>query len=154
MTCEIRLTQVVGLPVILGEHRAGHVERAMLTPDGRQLSGLVIRRGLGSARWIGRDGISVLGEVSVVVQSAPERLSRIPADAPRRVSDAGGLTLGRVTDAWLRPDTLQTTALEVTLGPIEDLRRGRLRVRRWTTQTGGSGAGQILIGREEWEVQT
>lgn len=154
MTCELRLTRVMGLPVIRDGKQVGHVERAVLSPDGRHLAGLVIRRGLGGARWVIRNGISVLGEFSVVVTSAPARLPRPIVDAPRRVSDASGLALGRVTDAWLLPDTLQTAALEVTLGPIEDLRRGRLRVRRWTTQTGSGCTPQILIGRDEWEVLT
>lgn len=154
MTCELRLTRVMGLPVIRGERQVGHVERAVLSPDGKQLAGLVVRRGLGSARWIVRDGISVLGEVCVIVTSAPVRLPRAIIDAPRRVSDASGLALGRVTDAWLLTDTLQTAALEVTLGPIEDLRRGRLRVNRWTMQTNDDCTPQILIGRNEWEVLT
>lgn len=154
MICEIRLTRVVGLPVILGERRVGHVERAVLSSDGRQLAGLAIRRGLGSARWVSREMVSVLGEVAVVVHGAPVRMPRPAMDFPRRVSDESGLTLGRVTDAWLRPDTLQTAALEVTLGPIEDLRRGRLRVRRWAMQTGSDSTRQFLIGRDEWEVLT
>lgn len=154
MTCEIRLTRVVGLPAILGERLVGHVERASLTPDGRRLQGFVIRRGMGSARWVSRETISVLGNVSVVLTEPPARMPRDIADAPRRVSDESGLTLGRVTDAWLRPDTLQTVALEISLGPVEDLYRGRLRVHRWTTQTGSDSTRQFLIGRDEWEVLT
>lgn len=152
MTCEIRLTRAVGLPVILGERLVGHVERAALTPDGRHLSGLVIRRGMGGARWVSREMISILGNVSVVLQQAPTHLPKDAGTPPYRVTDETGLTLGRVTDAWLRADTLETAALEVSLGPIEDLRRGRLRVRRWDAQAGNSC--QIRIGRNEWEVLT
>ena len=71
MTCEMRLTRVLGLPAILGERLLGHVER---------------------------------------------------------------------------------TALEVTLGPLEDLRRGRLRVRDWAIQTASGGETQVLIERQRWEV--
>lgn len=154
MTCEIRLARVLGLPAILGERLMGRVERASLDVQGRQLKGLMIRRGLGGAKWVGRDGVSVLGDVSVVLKSAPERPPK-EAEVPLgRVMDESGLTLGRVTDAWLRPQTLEVTALEVTLGPLEDLRRGRLRVRDWAVQTGADGERQVLIGRGEWEVQT
>ena len=141
MTCEMRLTRVLGLPAILGERLLGHVERTALDPRLRHLRGLVIRRGLGGARWVSREGVSVLGDVSVVLQSAPVRPPK-DADCP----------LGRVTDAWLRPDTLEITALEVTLGPLEDLRRGRLRVRDWAIQTASGGETQVLIERQRWEV--
>lgn len=154
MTCELRLTRVIGLPVILGQRLAGHVERARLTPDGRQLAGLVIRRGLGGARWVSRETICVLGDVSVVLRGAPTRLSGESAAPPHRVTDESGLTLGRVTDAWLQPDTLQISALEVSLGPIEDLRQGRLRVRHWDLQSGSDDTRHILIRRNEWEVLT
>ena len=152
MTCEVRLTRALGLPAIWSGRLVGHVERGALSPDGRVLSGFVIRRGLGGARWVSREAVQVLGEVSVVLRDAPVRLPGSIGDTPHRVADESGLTLGRVTDAWLRPDTLTTTALEVTLGPIEDLRRGRLRVRRWALQSGSDGT--LLIGRNEWEVLT
>ena len=152
MTCEMRLTRVLGLPAILGERLLGHVERTALDPRLRRLRGLVIRRGLGGARWVSREGVSVLGDVSVVLQSAPGRPPK-DADCPLgRVTDESGLTLGRVTDAWLKPDTLEITALEVTLGPLEDLRRGRLRVRDWAIQTTSGGETQVLIERQKWEV--
>ena len=152
MTCEMRLTRVLGLPAILGERLLARVERTALDPRLRHLRGLVIRRGLGGARWVSREGVSVLGDVSVVLQSAPVRPPK-DADCPLgRVTDESGLTLGRVTDAWLRPDTLEITALEVTLGPLEDLRRGRLRVRDWAIQTASGGETQVLIERQRWEV--
>ena len=152
MTCEFRLNRVVGLPVILGERRVGHVERVALTPQARQLRGLVIRNGLGGARWVPREGVSVLGDVSLVLREAPGRMPSEAPEVPRRVTDGSGLTLGRVTDAWIRPDTLEVTALEITLGLLEDLLHGRLRLRDWAVQPGPDGNPQILIGRREWEV--
>lgn len=154
MTCDVRLQRIVGLPAILGEKQVGHVERAALEADGRRLRGLVIRRGMGSARWVDRKDVSVVGEVSVVLKSPPGRPPRDADTPPQRVTDESGLTLGRVTDAWLHPDTLEVTAIEVTLGPIEDLRRGRLRVHSWALQRGCDGMTRILIGRKDWEVLT
>ena len=152
MTCEMRLIRVLGLPAILGERQVGRVERAALDPQGRRLQGMLIRRGLGSARWVSRESVSVLGNVSVVLRSAPVRPPREGCFSPGRVTDESGLNLGRVTDAWLSPETLCVTALEVSLGPCEDLTRGRLRVRDWAVQTGPGGESQVLIGRREWEV--
>lgn len=153
MTCEMRLGRVLGLPAILGERCVGHVESAALEQDGRRLRGLVLRRGLGGARWIPREGVGVLGDVSVVLKRPPCRPPRDADFTLQGVKDESGLTLGRVTDVWLSPKTLEVTALEVTLGPTEDLLRGRLRVLEWAVQPGENGLSQVLIGRKEWEVQ-
>ncbi len=156
MTCDVRLGRVLGLPAILGERLVGHVERAVLEKDGRRLRGLMIRRGLGSAKWVGRQDIHVLGDVSVILAARPVRPPKDTDFALRTVKDESGLTLGRVTDAWISPDTMDVTAIEVTLGLLEDLRSGRRKVAQWAVQpsegaSGGDGA-QVLIPREEWEV--
>lgn len=153
MTSDVRLGRVLGLPAILGERRMGHVERTVLDRDGRQLRGLIIRRGLGSARWVSREGVGVLGDVSVILSSTPVRPPRDTDFALTTVKDESGLTLGRVTDVWLCPETMAVTALEVTLGPLEDMRTGRLRVQEWTVQTGGDGTAQVLIPRKEWQAE-
>ncbi len=157
MICEVRIRRVLGLPAILGEAMVGHVERAVLTRDGRHLRGLMIRRGLGSAKWVPGEHIRVLGDVSVILGQRPVRPPRDTAFTLRTVKDESGLTLGRVTDAWISTETLDVTAIEVTLGLLEDLRTGRRRVTQWAVQgmdgnAGGEAAGQVLIPREEWEV--
>jgi len=153
MTSDIRLGRVLGLPAILGEKRLGHVEKAVLEGNGRRLRGLMIRRGLGSARWVGREGVGVLGDVSVILGRAPGRPPRDTDFTLTTVKDESGLTLGRVTDLWISPETLAVTALEVTLGPLEDLRAGRLRIRSWVVQSGDDGAAQVLIPRKEWNAE-
>lgn len=152
MTCDVRLGRVVGLPAVLGETLMGHVERAVLTPDGRQLRGLVIRKGLGGARWAEGRGIGVLGDVSVVLGRRPVHLPRDADFTLRTVKDESGLTLGRVTDVWVSPESLEVTALEVSLGLYEELRKGRLTVRRWAVQPDEEDGARVLIPREEWEV--
>lgn len=153
MTCEVRLGRVLGLPAVLGERMLGHVERAVLEADGQRLRGLVIRRGLGSARWISRENIGVLGGVSVIARQPPMRLPRDADFEWGQVRDESGLTLGRVTDAWISPETLGVMALEVTLGLTEDLLRGRCRVQQWAVQQGAAEGPLVLIPREEWEVR-
>lgn len=153
MTSEVRLGRVLGLPAILGERMVGHVERAVLEKDGKRLRGLTIRRGLGSARWVGREGVGVLGDVSVILAYAPGRMPRDTDGTLRTVKDESGLTLGWVTDLWLSPETLDVTALEITLGLMEDLRTGRLRVEEWAVQPGEDGSAQVLLPRKAWEVK-
>lgn len=152
MTSDVRLGRIVGLPAVLGGKLLGHVERAVLTGDGTHLRGLVIRRGLGSARWAGRGDIGVIGDVSVILGQRPARLPRDTDFALSTVKDESGLTLGRVTDVWISPESLAVTALEVTLGLYEELRSGRLTVRRWAVQPDDGDGAQVLIPREEWEV--
>ena len=151
-TCDVRTARVLGLPAVLGARVLGRVERAVPDASGRALKGLLIRRGLGGARWVGRENVGVLGDVSIILRGRAVRPPREAACTLGAVVDEAGLTLGRVTDLWLNPETLEITALEVTLGPLEDLRRGRLRVRNWRVQTGEDGAPQVLLQRCEWEV--
>lgn len=152
MTCSVRLGGVVGLPAVLGERMVGRVERAVLAPDGRHLRGLVVRKGLGGAKWADRSSIYVLGQVSVVLLERPGHVPKDSSFALRTVKDTGGMTLGWVTDVYLNPYTLRVTALEVTLGLLEELRYGRLLVRDWSVLPGAGEGAQVLIPCKAWEV--
>ena len=136
MTSDIRLNSVLGLPVILCGRMIGRVERAVITRDGRSLRGLMIRRGLGGAKWIGSEQIAVLGEVSVIVDKETVRLPRDADFDLGMVKDTAGMTLGWVTDVLLNPATYRVTGLELTLGFMEELLGGRLIARSWTVIPG------------------
>ena len=141
----IRLGSVVGLPAALEGRMVGRVEQAVLTPDGHALRGLVLRHGLGGARWVDASAIDVLGEVSVILGRKPQRL---PPDADfilTSVKDTGGLNLGRVTDAYVNPATMQVTALEVSLGLVEELTLGRMLARSFVVRPTPEEPGQVLI---------
>ena len=150
MTCDVRLGRILGLPAICGERVVGHVERAIPDVEGHRLTGLIIRRGLGGAKWADGSMISVLGDVSVILDTRPGRVPKGSGGQLQSVRDESGLTLGRVTDWWISPDTLEITALEITLGLVEELRSGRRTIRRWTVLPGEEGP-QVLIPRSEWE---
>lgn len=136
MTSDIRLNSVLGLPVILRGRMIGRVERAVITRDGRSLRGLMIRRGLGGAKWIESERIAVLGEVSVIVDKESARLPRDADFDLGMVKDTAGMTLGWVTDVLLNPATYRVTGLELTLGFMEELLGGRLVARSWTVIPG------------------
>lgn len=146
----MRLGRILGLPAVCGERVVGHVERAVPDETGQRLLGFIVRRGLGGAKWADRSAISVLGDVSVILKERPGRVPKGSDLTLGPVKDEGGLTLGRVTDWWISRDALDITALEVTLGLMEDLTRGRRTVRHWAVQPGEDGM-QVLIPREEWE---
>lgn len=153
MTCERRLGRILGLPCVCGEKVVGHVERAVPDESGQQVQGFIIRRGLGGAKWAGREDVSVVGDVSVVLKRKPGRMPKGANSMLGAVKDEGGLTLGRVTDWWIEQEGLGITALEVTLGLMEDLMRGRKRVMRWTVRPGEDEL-QVLLPREEWDMTT
>lgn len=148
----MRLGRILGLPAVCGERVVGHVERAVPDETGQHVRGFIIRRGLGGAKWADRSAITVLGDVSVILKERPGRVPKGSDAAWSAVKDEGGLTLGRVTDLWISRDALDITALEVTLGLLEDLTTGRRTVRHWTVQPGEDGM-QVLIPREEWETR-
>ena len=142
MTCERRLSRLLGLPVIYSGQIIGHVERTVSEPQGHALQGIVLRRGLGSARWARLEGIDVLGEVSVILARKPQRLPRSADFALGHVRDSGGMTLGWVTDVLFDPESGEFSALEITLGPTEELLGGRYLTRDWTVQPQD---GQVMI---------
>ncbi len=150
MTCDVRLGRILGLPAIWGERVVGHVERAVPDEEGKHVQGFVIRRGLGGAKWADRSAIRVLGDVSVILGEKPGRVPKGRDVTLSAVKDEGGLTLGRVTDLWVSQESLDITALEVTLGLMEDLRSGRRTVRQWAVQMGDEGL-TALIPRDQWE---
>ena len=146
----VRLGRILGLPAVWGEQIVGHVERAVPDERGQCIRGFIIRRGLGSARWADGSTISLLGDVSVILSHKPVRLPRGQGVQLGTVKDESGLTLGRITDLWISRDSLAITALEVTLGPMEDLLTGRRTVHAWTVRP-GEDEPQVLIPRTEWE---
>ncbi len=146
----VRLGRILGLPAVCGERVVGHVERAVPDETGQQVNGFIIRRGLGGAKWADRSAVSVLGDVSVILREKPGRVPKGSDHLLSAVKDEGGLTLGRVTDWWISRSGLAITALEVTLGPLEDVLSGRRRVLKWVVQPGDDGM-TVLIPREEWE---
>ncbi len=146
----VRLGRILGLPAVCGGRVVGHVERAVPDETGQQVTGFIVRRGLRSARWADRSTVTVLGDVSVILRKRPVRVPKGSDLSITAVKDESGLTLGRVTDWWISRDGLHITALEITLGPVEDMLSGRRRVHAWAVQPGEDGA-TVLIPREEWQ---
>lgn len=141
----IRLGRVVGLPIALEGCMVGRVEQTVLTGDGRRLRGLVVRHGLGIARWVAVGQIALLGRVAVVLKSRPGKLPQGANFTLSSVKDSAGLNLGRVMDAYLNPATLQVEALEISLGLVEELTLGRFLVRDYVVQSLPGEVGQVLV---------
>lgn len=119
--CGAMLTSVnalIGLPAVWQDQQVGWIEQAVANPIKRRLEGLVLRRGIGSARWT--DGADVLsaGRTCVLLQRKPMRLTQLPQMLPSRAFLTTGEDAGEVTDALLDGATLQLAALEICQGPL------------------------------------
>ena len=143
----IRLGSLVWFPAVLEGRMVGRVEQTVLTQDGRSLRGLVIRHGMGSAKWAGCERICLLGEVSVILRGRPGRMPEGAGFALQRVKDADGLILGVVTDAYVNPCTFRVTALEISLGLVEELTCGRMLARAFAVSPVPGEPGQVILPR-------
>lgn len=116
---------LIGLPVIRGGKTVGLLEQAVLEESGKKLRGIIIREGLGGARWVDRENIQTIGGVSVLVSGDLKKPPREADFRLGRVQDTSGLRLGTVTDALINSETLEVEALEISNGPLDDLLHGR-----------------------------
>lgn len=123
----------------------GRMEQAVLSGDGKRLRGIVVRHGLGAAKWVDVAQIRLIGQVSVIIGAKPTRLPDGVDFALTTVKDTGGMNLGRVTDVYLDPETLETAAIELSLGLFESLTCGRMIVRSFAHCPVAGDPGQILI---------
>ena len=144
------LKKMIGLPVMIGGRPAGCVLRGVLTDDGRSLRGLVVRGGLKGARWLPRDQIELVGQLSVIAQGKARRLPKEANYRLFRVSDPEGTRLGGVTDALMHEETLRVAALEISAGPLDDLMDGRWYATAFTVRPlGETGHVTVPAVREE-----
>lgn len=141
----IRLGGLVGLPAALNGRMVGRVEQTVLTQDGLALRGVVLRHGLGGARWAEAGSISVLGDISVVLRRRPDPVPRDAAFTLTCVKDSGGLNLGRVTDAFISRSSFRVEALEISLGLWEEFTCGRMLARTFVVHPAPGDPGQVLI---------
>lgn len=135
---------MIGMPVIMDGKTAGSVLRGVLTADGRGLRGIIMRGGLKGARWLPREQIDLIGDLSIIGSG---RTGKVPKEAHYRlfrVSDAEGTRLGIVTDALLNEETMRVTALEISAGPLDDLTDGRWYATAYTVRPNGD-TGHVTI---------
>jgi len=142
------MKRLIGLPVIQSGRQIGVVVRGVLSRDGKRLSGLVVRDGLMSSRWIDAQGVDLLGDISVLSSISPVRLPKSADYKLFRVTDANGLRIGIVTDALLDEETLRVTALEISSGPVDDLVDGRFFATRYDVKS-LNNTGHVIIPCKE-----
>ena len=68
------LNRIAGMPVIWQDRQIGCVERAIADASARRLRGLVIRKGIGLARWLPSSSVRLVGRTCVLAGAKPEPL--------------------------------------------------------------------------------
>ena len=142
------MKRLIGLPVILNGRQLGTVERGVLQKDGKALSGLIIREGLRTSRWVDAGSITLMGQLSILCRTMPIKPPRDAAFRLFRVTDANGLRIGIVTDALLDEKTLAVSALEISAGPLDDLIDGRFFATSYDVKSYGA-TGHVTIPCKE-----
>lgn len=140
------LNRMVGLPVVWQDRQLGYVERAIADAHARRLSGIVVRKGIGAAKWVCRDGIAVVGSRCVLVREKP---GPVPDGQPGMLGRAfltTGECVGEVTDVILHGDTLRLEALELSQGPVYRLLGRRVYASQFRVD-GGARAGEVVVPR-------
>lgn len=112
------LNRLTGLPVVWQDRHVGYVERAVADLERMRLHGLVVRKGLGSARWLPEESILMAGRRAVAAAKLPVRMpDEQPLQARCAVFASGG-SAGEVCDVIIQSETLKAAALEITQGPL------------------------------------
>lgn len=115
------LNRMVGMPVVWQDTQLGYVERAIPDPRARRLAGVVVRKGIGSAKWLPSDSILVAGGQCVLASRKPGHMPDEGEGSLRRAFLTTGESAGEVTDVIILGDTLKMAALEVSPGPVYHL---------------------------------
>lgn len=140
----IRISKLMGLAVVSSEtgKRIGLADRVILSADGQDAEGLVLRPwGFGRAkRFVSLDSIVLWGEVSIAVHA----IQKISTAQKMRsdiiglaVLDTSGQRLGWVTDVLIDEESGRVLSLEISRGIVDDFTTGRICVHNFTMRPGG-----------------
>ena len=140
----ISLNRMIGMPVIWQDRRLGYVERAVPDMSAGRLSGLVVRKGIGWARWIASDDVLLAGQSCVVLKRQPEHLFQKETGEMCRAFFTTGECAGEVTDAIIHSPSLLLAALEICQGPFYRLVGQRGYAMRFHLSENGE-RGQVVI---------
>lgn len=140
------LNRMMGLPVVWQDQQVGFVERAVADVSTGRVAGVVMRKGIGAARWMPADGILTVGKRCLLLNRPPKRMPRGEPGRLTRAFLTTGECVGEVTDTLVDGATLRLLALEVSPGPVYRLAGIRAYADRYrVSQTGQSG--DVVLAR-------
>lgn len=142
------LERITGMPVVWKDEQVGLVEQAVADAEARRLCGLIIRKGLRSARWCAAEDITLVGNECVLISQKPVTLPERRPSAMKQAFLANGQYAGQVTDGLLHPETLQLKAIQISPGPIHRLFGYCAYASKYRLDTAGS---VVIDGLLSWE---
>ncbi len=141
------LKRMVGLPVVWQDRRIGYVERAVPDARAKRLYGVVVRKGIGGAKWSPAQSIVVVGRQCVLLGEKPGSVPDGSRGDLRRAFLTSGECVGEVSDAILCGDTLRLMALEVSPGPVYRLLGRRAYAERYRVKGVQDAPGEVVVPR-------
>lgn len=140
------LNRTTGMPVILRDTCVGYVERAVPDRFYHRLEGVVVRKGIGLARWLPRADIRLIGRECVLAAKSPQRMPETEERHGVQVFLPTGQWTGMVSDAVLEGGSLCVVALEISKGPLYSLLGNRTYASsyRFAGRSGGAVVQRLL----------
>ena len=152
---------MMGLPVIVGGRRMGRVCGVKLDARLLEMEGLWVDTGMRGSRYVGREEIELVGDVSVMARDRGRREKKAGKAPMMRAVSPEGERLGCVTDAFLDEESLRVVAVELSRGFWDDMTQGRRRETVYQARESGDvvvgGRGDDLEekgGRKDEDEQT
>lgn len=145
-----KLRALIGLPVVVNNHRIGRVVQAELSTDLTQLLGVWIDAGLLGTRFIPADSLGMLGQVAVMADDCGKRRHCKTPPLFRRAVGTDGSRIGAITGAEIDELSFRVEALELTCGLWDDLLSGRMRISRFTLNR---ETGDVIVDAAENEKE-
>lgn len=137
-----RVSGIEGLPIVKNGSgkKIGLVERVSLKLEGQLVHGLIVTLqaplGFGRRRrFVPAERIALWGDVSILVETVcpvPDEVRGESETIVKRVYTTGGELMGWMTDAMIDVSDGRVRALEVSLGLVDDIARGRLWIHDFT----------------------
>lgn len=145
-----KLRALIGLPVVVNNHRIGRVVQAELSTDLTQLLGVWIDAGLLGTRFIPADSLGMLGQVAVMADDCGKRKRCKTSPLFRRAVGTDGSRIGAITGAEIDELSFRVEALELSCGLWDDLLSGRMRISRFTLNR---ETGDVIVDAAENEKE-
>lgn len=117
-----------GMSVVVDARTVGRVIQVCLSGDLRRMDGIWVDAGLRGVRFIDAERVSVIGSRAIIADEMGERVRIKPNPLFLRAVSTAGRRLGAVVGAEIDEVSLTVTNLILSLGYLEDLARGEVRV--------------------------
>lgn len=146
-----KIRSMIGMPVICDGKRIGRMIQADISEDLKRLSGIWMDAGLKGARYISSENLEILGDVSILTDSAGQRRHMNAPGIFHRAVSIDGQRLGAITGAEINDLSFSVESLELSGGFWDDFHHGRIFIRNFTVNR-ASGEVIIDLSRKEWEA--